>query len=466
MRGACLCPTQTRRASRGDGFACIEIVRNPRPTFPVVVIPRGPRPDVSTFVPVERPPLGNRGGVTDRPPPPPHGPQLPPVGRGPQPLVPFVPTAQLADAVLVPDEVIFTIAATAPQSIEDGVAQRFNLTLLDRVPIALLGQRVVRLRIPDGRLVAAVVAALQQDGAVVGPQPNYLYRPQQSVATSGDQVLQYSLGKVELAAAHQIATGRGAVVAIIDTGVDTNHADLKDSGIRSFDAVGGDGAPDTHGTAIAGIISARGLTRGIAPGARVISVRAFATKRQAIPHLTTTFVLLKSLDWAIGEQARVLNLSFAGPEDPLLRSSIGAAAAKGVIMVAAAGNNGRAAPAVYPAAYDGVIAATAIDADDRLYAKANVGTYVAIAAPGVDVLAASVRGAHDLHSGTSFAAAHVSGVVALMLERNPALDASEVRAALMRGAQDLGAEGRDDEFGAGRINAAAALNNISASLKP
>ena len=134
-----------------------------------------------------------------------------------------------------------------------------------------------------------------------------------------------------------------------------------------------------------------------------------------------------------------------------------AARAKRVIMVAAAGNGGADARPAFPAAYAGVIAVTAIDADDRLYEMANRGSYIAIAAPGVDILVAGGGHAHQFESGTSFAAAHVSGIIALMLELDPDMPADAVLQALVAGATDLGDPGPDHLFGAGRINAAATL---------
>lgn len=462
VRGICQCPPTIGRAATNGGTNCGPVVGIPpsQPERPDRPIP--PRiPPIVTVVPalpalIEPWPPRAPNFAPPSPPPRLSRPATPPP-------VPFVPTPAMADAAIVPDEVILSVPASASTDVEDGIAQRFNLTLLERTTIELLDRRTIRYRIPDGRLVLAVVAALAQDASAIGPQPNILYRPQQASAAPSSASLQYALAKVELAAAHGLATGRGAVVGIIDSGVDITHGDLRESDIVTFDAAGGDTAADGHGTAIAGIIGARGTTRGIAPSARLLSARAFAAKKVGAPQLTTSYVLLKALDWTVAEKARVVNLSLAGPEDPIVRTAVKAAIERGVIVVAAAGNNGRKAPAAYPAAYPGVIAATAIDADDRLYDKANVGTYVAIAAPGVDVIAPAAAGTHELHSGTSFAAAHVTGIIALMLERKPDSTPDEVRVALMKSAFDLGRSGLDDEFGAGRVNAAEALKLVASA---
>ena len=154
-------------------------------------------------------------------------------------------------------------------------------------------------------------------------------------------------------------------------------------------------------------------------------------------------------------------MSFTGPNDSLLEESVKAAGAKGAIIIAAAGNGGPQAPPAYPAAYPGVIAVTAIDVADRLYPLANRGNYISVAAPGVDVLAPSGNHAHQIVSGTSYAAAHVSGIVALMIERYPTLDAEAARVALTAAAIDLGPPGPDDQFGAGAVNAFTALRAVA-----
>ena len=167
---------------------------------------------------------------------------------------------------------------------------------------------------------------------------------------------------------------------------------------------------------------------------------------------------MKGIDYAVGKGARILNLSFAGPRDRLLGNAISAAAAQGVVIVAAAGNKGPKAPPAYPGAYAEVIAATAIDAKDQLYSQANRGDYIAIAAPGVDVLAAAGRKGYRLNSGTSMAAAYISGSIALMMQNSPDLDSNTAIARLAASAKDLGDEGKDAKYGHGLIDVAKAVN--------
>jgi subtilisin family serine protease len=162
--------------------------------------------------------------------------------------------------------------------------------------------------------------------------------------------------------------------------------------------------------------------------------------------------------------AKVLNMSFIGAHDAALFELLQAANHKGVIVIAAAGNGGPSAPPVYPAAYPDVIAVTAVDEADRPYEFANRGSYVAVAAPGVDILAPVEHGGYAYVSGTSFAAAYVSGIAALLLELDPTLDPHTIADLIATGAEDLGPEGRDDDFGAGRVNAYSSLKLLSHGL--
>ena len=364
----------------------------------------------------------------------------------------------------VPDEVLVTVDAATSLNVENDVAQNYGLQISGRWILELLDARLVRFRIPDGRPVPQVVAAMAGDARVISPQPNFYYRPQTGNSTLAPADLQYALAKVDVTSAHRIANGRGARVAIIDSVVDGTHPDLTGAVEATFDASGpGHSTSDDHGTAIAGIISARGMLQGVAPEAKLLSVGVYEPSATDGSSAATTSNLLRGLDWALAHRANVINMSLAGPADSLLERGVAAASSINAIIVAAAGNGGADAPPAFPAAYGSVIAVTAIDVADRLYASANRGSYIAVAAPGVDILTPGLDHAHQLQTGTSFAAAHVSGIVALLLDRNPELSGEQVRRALTKAAGDLGAPGRDDEYGAGRANAFRSLNVIPKS---
>jgi subtilisin family serine protease len=172
---------------------------------------------------------------------------------------------------------------------------------------------------------------------------------------------------------------------------------------------------------------------------------------------STTFAILKSLEWSVKRGARVINMSFAGPFDPAVGRALAAAHKKGIVLVAAAGNAGPKSPPLFPAADPNVIAVTATDIDDRLFPASNRGRHIAISAPGVDVLAPAPEGRYQVSSGTSFAAPQVSGIAALLIGRQPNLTPDAVREILMATARDLGPKGRDRLFGAGLADALGAI---------
>jgi subtilisin family serine protease len=177
-------------------------------------------------------------------------------------------------------------------------------------------------------------------------------------------------------------------------------------------------------------------------------------------------VLLKGLDLAATHGAQIVNMSFAGPKDALIGRGLAALAARNIVAVAAAGNAGPKSPPLYPAADANVIAVSATDAQDRLFAASNRGSYIAVAAPGVDVFLPAPDDKYQITSGTSFSSAFVSGLAALVLERNPTLKREEVRAILTRTARDLGAPGPDEQFGAGEADAFAAVSAVSPASMP
>lgn len=422
--GRCLCRrTHKRRELRRSVVSC-------RSSATVVVLPQ--------LVPDQPPVL-----------------DPPPAQREPGISPPALPQGDLPP--FADDEILVALSSDSADDGDDAIARDLGLDVIERVPLSLLDLRVVRFRIPDGRSVTDVVAALSGDARVISAQPNYTYRQDAGDAETPAQALQYALAKVDLDAAHEKARGRGVLVAVIDSGIDADHPGLDGAVLDVLDVTDkGETAPHDHGTAIAGIIRARGQVQGIAPDAGLLSVRAFVPSDEG-PNAATTMGILRGIAWAAEKNTRIINMSFSGAYDPLMAQGVAAAHERQIIMVAAAGNGGPEGPAAYPAAYDEVIAVTATDIADRLYVQANRGAYIAVAAPGVDVLVLALDQAHLVQSGTSFAAAHVSGILALMLEQQSEMTADEALWALTAAAHDLGPAGWDDEFGAGRTDAAKTL---------
>jgi subtilisin family serine protease len=198
---------------------------------------------------------------------------------------------------------------------------------------------------------------------------------------------------------------------------------------------------------------------GIAPKARILAVHAFSTTARQSPEATTRQILA-GIEWAIGRGARIINMSFAGPYDPMIQLAMKNAHDKGVVLIAAAGNMGAKSPPLYPAADPHVIAVTATDVDDKLFTGAVRGPHLAIAAPGVEIMVPGPEDTYQYTTGTSVAAAHVSGVAALLLERHPDVSAATILEVLTATATKLNPNGRDDQFGWGLVDPAAALEEL------
>jgi subtilisin family serine protease len=358
----------------------------------------------------------------------------------------------------VADQVIVRYQLNAPRSRMDALVRRMgNVRHLDARTFILPGRTVHLYQILDGTPVAEVIEDFEADPTVVNAQPNYGYAGTQAAAAAAPNP-QYALERLAIADAHALATGEGVPVAVIDSQIDDTHAEFSRSIIEMLDATGEDpGDADAHGTSIAGVIAAQGTLTGIAPQVRLVGIRAFLPDAQGSAR-STTWRIAAALDAAWQAEARVINMSFAGPEDPLVGEAIAGAARRGLIGVAAAGNDGPDAGPLYPAAYPGVIAVTAVDRDDAVYDHANRGDYIALAAPGVDILAPVPGNGYNITSGTSLAAAHVSGLAALVLSQQPDLTADEVADILSSAAADLGEPGFDAVFGAGLPDAVTALN--------
>lgn len=367
-----------------------------------------------------------------------------------------------SDRTYVAKEVVIEIDGNPTDAQADALARRHRLTRVESQNFPLTNSTFFRWRITDNRSVDAVIRQLVADGSVRNAQRNNIFRLQQAVAakSEGDPA-QYALAKMRLPEAHQLSVGADVIVAVIDSGIDVAHPELAGTIAGSFDAMNSKEGPHPHGTSIAGVIAAHGRLMGAAPSSRLLAIRAFGAQKSGAE--STSFLILKSLDYALKNNARVINMSFAGPHDPAIERGLAAVAAKGIVLVAAAGNAGAKSPPLYPAADRNVIAVSATDPSDKLFAQSNRGSYVAVAAPGVDILSPAPDGKYQVSSGTSLSAAFISGVAALMIARNPEISSADIRGTLASTARDLGPKGRDDQFGAGEADAFSAVSTVSAA---
>lgn len=293
------------------------------------------------------------------------------------------------------------------------IARRHGFRLIDNWPMPLLSVDCYVMVLPDGRAPSAEAELVSRDADVAWAQPLQLYQARAS-QPAGDPLFaaEPAAAQWHLAELHRIATGRGVSVAVIDSRIDTAHPDLAGQVTLSQDFVDGHGvAAERHGTAVAGVIAARegnGGIVGLAPHARLMGLRA-CWQQSLTATLCDSLSLAKALQFAIAHRARIINMSLSGPRDILLGRLVDIGLARGQKVVAAFDPG--APDGGFPASQAGVIAV----ADENMSTPQRV-----LLAPGRDVPTTAPGGGWTLVDGTSYSAAHISGLLALMNERRPA----------------------------------------------
>jgi subtilisin family serine protease len=365
----------------------------------------------------------------------------------------------------IPKEIVAEIDGTLSNAQVDALARRHGLRRVGSQSFELIGVTIGLFRIAGSKTVETASREFAQDTSVRAVQPNFRYflQDQKAGVSDGDPT-QYARSKLRLQEAHAIADGANVTVAVIDSGIDLKHPEFAGVSVTPFDALDSKEGPHAHGTGVAGAIVSHVRLMGSAPAARILAIRAFGASGKGGE--STSYVILRGLDLAASHGAQIVNMSFAGPKDPIIARGLAALARRNIVAVAAAGNAGPKSPPLYPAADASVIAVSATDAQDKLFAASNRGSYIALSAPGVDLFLPAPDDKYQITSGTSFSSAYVSGLAALVLGRNPALKPNEVRAILMKTARDLGSPGPDDQFGAGEADAFAAVSAVPVASMP
>ena len=317
---------------------------------------------------------------------------------------------------------------------------------------------VVTQRVRGEEAATAAVADLQSDPATV----SVAVADRVSVLTDDPEyVRQWAMPRLRLPEAWQASTGSGVTVAVVDTGADPTHPDLAGNLVAGADVVGSGVRTEMsdghgHGTHVSGTVAAVtgnsvGVA-GVAPDAKVMPVKVLDSSGSGY-----TSDVAEGVIYAADHGAQVVNLSLGGPSyNSVLAQAVDYARSRGVVVVAAAGNERQAGnPTTYPAALPGVVAVAATDSTDADASFSNTGSYVDIAAPGVSIRSTLPGARYVSWSGTSMATPHVAGVAALLRAR--VSSATEIEDVLLRSTTDLGPVGRDDAYGAGLVNPVAAL---------
>ncbi len=298
--------------------------------------------------------------------------------------------------------------------------------------------------------LASIKEDLENDPAVESVDYNYL----RTLSNAPDDPRfdeQWGMIKPRFEGAWSRTRGQGIRVAVVDTGAAVRHPDLKRKIALQRDFRHNDGTVEDsagHGTHVAGTVAAetnnrRGVAGGC-PACKLLIAKAFS------PDGGYDFAIARSITWSVDRGAKVINCSFEGPgNSEALKDALDRATRKGAVVVAAAGNGGTSAPS-YPAAYPNVIAVAATNMDDRRASFSNHGSWVDVAAPGVNILS-TVPGGYGYRGGTSMAAPHVSALAGLLASQGRGPKA--IRDRILRTALDLGPDGRDPYYGKGRIRA-------------
>lgn len=296
------------------------------------------------------------------------------------------------------------------QRIAARLAADHGLTLIQNWPMPLLGVDCFVMGIPEGRSAADAASEIARDKAVAWSEPIALYKGEAEAPAHNDPLFaaQPAARQWQLARLHRQVTGRGIAVAVIDSGVDVRHPDLAGQVALSRNFTDRPPAIEAHGTAVAGIIAARADNKvgivGIAPEARILALRACwqATDQTLCDSLS----LAKAIQFAIERKADIINMSLSGPPGRLLATLLRLGLDRGSTLVAA--YDPALADGGFPASLPGAIAVS-----DRADAGRLLSVYVA---PGRDIPAPQPGGRWSLVNGSSFSAAHVSGLFALLRE--------------------------------------------------
>jgi serine protease len=321
-----------------------------------------------------------------------------------------------------------------------------------------LGYDVVTVQ--KGKTMQEVARNYAKLKAVTSVTPSFTYKKLGTNDPKRDKM--YPLALLQIDKALQMAGKHSVTVAVIDTGLDMKHPELKDKVLPSYNAANpaNSGVKDVHGTHVAGIIGASANNgvgaHGINPNVKILPIDVFNGGYGA-----SDYVIAQGILYAIEKGAKVINMSLGGYfESPILEDAVKKAIDAGITVVAAAGNSATDRYSI-PASYEGVISVGATDSQNHLAEFSNYGPSVDLVAPGVDVYSPIydyTKGASFAElSGTSMASPVVAGVASLILSKYPNLKPYEVEAILERTATDLGEKGYDLKYGNGLVNPVAAL---------
>ena len=320
------------------------------------------------------------------------------------------------------------IIAVEPDSTTLAAAVAMGMTINAEEEVAGLGLRAVTFSIPAGASLDRSLKLLRRAAPAASLTANHIYTRAAKAGKAPPPVLL------------QRGDAKGGI-GMIDGGVAAHPAFLGPVEQRGF--VTASPSASAHGTAVASLITSSGIIKSPAPGAPLLVADVYGADKAG----GNALAIARALGWLIERKAPVIAMSLVGPPNVLLERAISAAQGRGILIVAAVGNDGAASPPSYPASYPGVIAVTAVDARNRVLIEAGHSLHVDFAAPGADMVAASLSGGAAKVRGTSFAVP----LVAALAWRAAKGGSPDPRATLIKLAVDLGKPGADAVFGNGLL---------------
>lgn len=337
------------------------------------------------------------------------------------------------------DQIIVTLSEDVRsqwRAINQEILDHFDVQVVGEFPLQSIRVNCLVYRVSEMVEVDEIKRRLSADNRIELVQLNQVFDGLQGDNSNAYKDLSYGPKLIHSDLVHGVVTGKGVTIAIIDTGADKEHPDLKGSvtSIHNFVEGGNDSfAKDKHGTAVAGVIAARNNNGigidGIAPDAKIDIYKAcWYANSNKDKALCSSWTLAKAIDAAIINGNRIINLSLSGPDDPLLKKLLVAAEQRHIVVIAAALEDS-SVPG-FPASLDFVIPVISADPNGDIVAPHWKTNQEVIAAPGVEILTTAPGDGYVFLSGSSLAAAYVSGTVALMLQQQPKLAPDAVKSIL------------------------------------
>ena len=334
------------------------------------------------------------------------------------------------------------IVAVSPSDAALTAARAAGFTTLDDQTLDGVGLRMVTLQVPAGRRTNAALRQLRRLDPNGSYDFNHVYMP------SGESAANDAATPVTAAPSAAVTANAQLRIGLVDSGVETSHPVFAASKVQTW-GCNGQSLPTAHGTATASLLIGNAAHfHGAAPGAGLLAADVYCGR----PTGGSVTAIAQALAWLAQQQVPVINISLVGPANGLLEQLVRRLLASGHLLVAAVGNDGPAAPPLYPASYAGVIGVTAVDAHDHVLLEAARGRQVSFAAPGADMAAAALLSGYASVRGTSYAAPVVAGLLALRMGDHP--DVGSAQSAVQQLAAQAvhaGSKARDNTYGYGVV---------------